>query len=114
MTSRPHLFAVLDVENTHRRAAHGDLWRNGKLAVVMDPLTFLSRLCAQIPPPRFRMLSYYGVLAPAAARRHQIVPEYPMEHGPSSKRFNTLPPPRSDSANMRSSNDATLLWAEPS
>ncbi len=49
-------------------------WRNGKLAVVMDPMTFLSRLAAQIPPPRFHMLSYYGVLAPAASRREEIVP----------------------------------------
>ena len=37
-------------------------WRNGKQAVVMDPMTFLSRLAAQMPPPRFHMLSYYGVL----------------------------------------------------
>ena len=36
--------------------------------------TFLSRLAAQIPPPRFHMLSYYGVLAPAASRRAEIVP----------------------------------------
>ncbi len=42
-------------------------WRNGKQAVVMDPLTFLSRLAALIPPPRFHTLSYYGVLAPAAS-----------------------------------------------
>ncbi len=27
-------------------------WRNGKSAVVMDPMTFLSRLAAQVPPPR--------------------------------------------------------------
>ncbi len=49
-------------------------WRNGKRAVVMDPMTFLSRLAALVPPPRFHMLSYYGVLAPAAARRDEIVP----------------------------------------
>jgi hypothetical protein len=49
-------------------------WRNGKQAVVMDPMTFLSRLAAQIPPPRIHVLSYYGVLAPAASRRDEIVP----------------------------------------
>jgi len=49
-------------------------WRNGTSAVVLDPMTFLSRLAAQIPPPRFHMLSYYGVLAPAAGKRHRIVP----------------------------------------
>jgi hypothetical protein len=49
-------------------------WRNGKQAVVMDPMTFLSRLAALIPPPRTRVLSYYGVLGAAAARRSEIVP----------------------------------------
>jgi len=48
-------------------------WRNGKLAVVMDPMTFLSRLAAQVPPPRFHVLSYFGVLAAAASRREEIV-----------------------------------------
>ena len=51
-------------------------WRNGTSAVVMDPMTFLSRLAAQIPPPRFHVLSYYGVLAPAASKRDCIVPGY--------------------------------------
>jgi len=49
-------------------------WRNGKQSVVMDPLTFLARLAAQIPPPRWHVLSYYGVLGAAAARRDEIVP----------------------------------------
>jgi hypothetical protein len=49
-------------------------WRSGQVAVVMDPMTFISRLAAQVPPPRFHVLSYYGVLAPAAARRDEIVP----------------------------------------
>ncbi|MCP3974683.1 MAG: hypothetical protein GY720_09340 [bacterium] len=60
-------------------------WRNGKTAVVLDPMTFLARLAAQIPPPRRHMLSYYGVLAAAAARRDQIVPgaDNATEHPPS-------------------------------
>ncbi|MHC5066598.1 MAG: transposase, partial [Planctomycetota bacterium] len=54
-------------------------WRNGKQAVVMDPMTFLSRLAAQVPPRRFHLLSYYGVLAPAAYRRKEIVPRQEAE-----------------------------------
>ena len=54
-------------------------WRNGKQAVVMDPMTFLSRLAALIPPPRSHVLSYYGVLGAAAARRDEIVPVPPPE-----------------------------------
>jgi hypothetical protein len=52
-------------------------WRNGELAVVMDPMTFLTRLAAQIPPPRRHVLSSQGELAPAAAEREQIVPGHP-------------------------------------
>ena len=55
--------------------------RFGKQAVVMDPLTFLSRLAALIPPQRFHMLSYYGVLAPAASRRDEIVRALPRMRG---------------------------------
>ena len=55
----------------------GNPWRNGKQAVVMDPMTFLSRLAALIPPPRSHVLSYYGVLGAAAARRNEIVPVPP-------------------------------------
>jgi len=54
-------------------------WRNGKQAVVLDPMTFLSRLAALIPPPRSHVLSYYGVLGAAAARRDEIVPPPPSE-----------------------------------
>ena len=61
--------------------ANGDIvyrfrhpWRNGKTAVVMDPMTFMARLAAQVPPPRRHVLTYHGVLAPAAGKREQIVP----------------------------------------
>ena len=50
-------------------------WNNGKTALVMDPMTFLSRLAAQAPPPRRHVLTYHGVLAAAACKRDQIVPE---------------------------------------
>jgi hypothetical protein len=56
-------------------------WRNGKSAVVMAPMTFLSRLAAQVPPPRSHVLSYFGVLAAAASRRDEIVPGHCEEEG---------------------------------
>ncbi len=40
-------------------------------------MTFLSRFAALIPPPRSHVLSYYGVLGAAAARRDEIVPVPP-------------------------------------
>lgn len=41
-------------------------WRNGKRAVVMDPMTFISRLAAQVPPPRFQAAPGVGVRVPGA------------------------------------------------
>ena len=64
-------------------------WRNGKQSVVMDPLTFLARLAAQIPPPRWHVLSYYGVLGAAAARRDEIVPRRAVESEPTARHCKT-------------------------
>jgi hypothetical protein len=88
-------------------------WRDGKLAVVMDPLTFLSRLAAQIPPPRRHVLSYYGVLAPAAAKREQIVPGHP-EPEPCHRSAKTSGSARASGppTRHRATAPAKMLWAE--
>jgi hypothetical protein len=44
-------------------------WRDGTSAVSFDPLTFIERLAALVPPPRAHQLTYQGVLAPASAWR---------------------------------------------
>ena len=41
----------------------------------MDPLSFLGRLAAAVPPPRFHTVKYAGVLASASKRRARIVPK---------------------------------------
>ena len=56
-------------------------WKNGRTAVLLDPQTFLSRLAAQVPPPRRHGLTYHGVLAPAASRRDEIVPGHDEDEG---------------------------------
>jgi hypothetical protein len=52
-------------------------WRNGAEAVVLDPMTFISRLAALVPPPRQHMLTYHGLFAPAARGRDRVVPGWP-------------------------------------
>ena len=44
---------------------------------MWQPLDFLSRLAALVPPPRAHLVTYHGVLAPAAAMRAAIVPAAP-------------------------------------
>ncbi|WP_205633231.1 transposase, partial [Enhygromyxa salina] len=43
-------------------------WKNGVHAVLLAPLDLIARLCALIPPPRFHMIRYHGVLATHANR----------------------------------------------
>jgi hypothetical protein len=47
-------------------------WKNGTEGVRLDPLTFLSRMAALIPPPRAHLLTYHGILAPGASHRRAV------------------------------------------
>ncbi len=49
-------------------------WRDGTTHVVFEPLELIERLAAIIPPPRFHMVRYHGLLGPAASRRAEVVP----------------------------------------
>lgn len=52
-------------------------WNDGTHALVFEPLDLIARLCAMIPPPRFHMVRYHGVLSSHASRRPEVVPEPP-------------------------------------
>ena len=53
-------------------------WRDGSTHVSFEPLEVVEELAALVPPPRFNLVRYHGVLAPAAHSRSQIVPANPM------------------------------------
>jgi Putative transposase len=48
---------------------------DGTTAVRFDPLTFLEKLAALVPPPRAHLVTYHGVLAPNATWRDAVVPD---------------------------------------
>jgi hypothetical protein len=50
-------------------------WRDGTTHVVFEPLEFVQKLAALVPPPRFNLIRYHGVLAPAARWRCEIIPK---------------------------------------
>ena len=54
-------------------------WKNGTTHVVMQPEVLIERLIALVPRPRRHLVTYHGVLAPAAGVRSQVVPEW-QEH----------------------------------
>ena len=45
----------------------------------MTPLELLARLAALVPPPRYPLVRYHGVLAPHSAWRSEIVPRPPTD-----------------------------------
>ena len=49
-------------------------WRDGTRAVVLTGEDLVARLCAMVPPPRFHLTRYAGVLAPNAKLRSEVVP----------------------------------------
>jgi hypothetical protein len=52
-------------------------WRDGTHAVVLSPQDFIARLCALVPPPRFHLMRYLGVLAGHSSLRAEVVPKKP-------------------------------------
>jgi hypothetical protein len=52
-------------------------WADGTSAIVLAPLDLISRLCALVPPPRFNLTRFHGVLASAAKLRCEVVPQLP-------------------------------------
>ena len=52
-------------------------WSNGTTHIVLEPLELVEKFAALVPPPRFHLVRYHGVLAPVAKWRSEIVPEVP-------------------------------------
>jgi cell division septation protein DedD len=49
-------------------------WRDGTTAILFEPIELVEKLAALVPPPRFHMVRYHGVLAPRARHRDRITP----------------------------------------
>ena len=52
-------------------------YRDGTVAVDMDPLSLLCRLATSVPLPRFHTIHYAGVLAAASPWRSRLKPSLP-------------------------------------
>jgi hypothetical protein len=57
-------------------------WRDGTTHVLFEPLELVEKLAALVPPPRFNLVRYHGVLAPAAGLRPIVVPSDPKAAAP--------------------------------
>ena len=72
--------------------------RDGTTAVVMTKGVSMERLCALVPRPRRHLVTYHGVLAPAAGLRPQVVPA--MAAGPGRRAVRTACAPEDASRSM--------------
>ena len=50
-------------------------WKDGTTHVAMTPQVLMERLCALVPRPKKHLVTYHGVLAPAASIRPWVVPK---------------------------------------
>jgi hypothetical protein len=67
------------LEDGRIRVAFKKAWSDGTSAAVLSPMDFMARLIALVPPPRFHLLRYAGVLAPHSRHRKAVVPSPPIE-----------------------------------
>jgi hypothetical protein len=49
-------------------------WRDGTTHVLYEPGELVEKLAALVPPPRFHLVRYHGILGPCASRRGRVVP----------------------------------------
>jgi hypothetical protein len=49
-------------------------WRNGTTHVEWDPVDFIAKLAALVPPPRAHLTRFHGIFAPNASLRAQLTP----------------------------------------
>ncbi len=60
----------------HVRYALKTPYRDGTTHIVLEPLDFMARLAALVPPPRMHLTRYHGVFAPHSKLRAAITPAH--------------------------------------
>jgi len=91
-------------------------WRDGTTHVIYEPLELMERLAALVPPPRFNLTRYSGVLAPGAAFRPLVVPEVevsaPLPHAGCQGRIVTTKTEPGKANEKRGGRPRNYAWAE--
>jgi hypothetical protein len=58
-------------------------WRDGTTHVVFTPQELIEKLAALVPPPRFHLARYHGILGPCASERDRVVPGTGRQYEPA-------------------------------
>jgi hypothetical protein len=67
-------------------------FRDGTVAIDLDPLSLLCRLAASVPPPGFHLVHYAGVLGAGSKLRALIVPPAPRAQAKPKHSHRQQPP----------------------
>ena len=54
-------------------------WKDATRAIVLEPDDLMVRLCAAVPPPRFHLVRYFGILSSHSRLRREVVPNPPAD-----------------------------------
>jgi len=76
-------------------------YRDGTTHLVLEPLDFIARLAALVPPPRAHLTCFHGVFAPHAALRAAVTPA---GRGPGA-------PSRAGTAENSTPRHVAMTWA---
>ena len=60
-------------------------WKNGTTHVEFEPVEFIAKLAALVPPPRAHLTRFHGVFAPNANLRAQLTPSGRGKRPPTDK-----------------------------
>ena len=55
-------------------------YRDGTTHVIFEPLDFIAKLAALVPPPRANLTRFHGVFAPNSRYRARVVPGRQVQH----------------------------------
>jgi hypothetical protein len=91
-------------------------WSNGTTHVIYEPMELMERFAALVPPPRFNLTRFYGLLAPAATLRPHIVPEDKTDIAPAHSgcpaRIETSKTEETETPKKRAKRPRNYCWAQ--
>lgn len=82
-------------------------WRNGTTHVEFDPVDFIAKLAALVPPPRAHLTRFHGIFAPNANLRAQLTPAHRGKGRPAARDEAAGPDDRTADEKRRA-----MTWAQ--
>ena len=86
-------------------------WRNGTTHVEFEPIDFIAKLAALVPPPRAHLTRFHGIFAPNASLRAQLTPAGRGRRPTADAALADRPAPTDD--RTPAERRRSMTWAQP-